>query len=52
MILLGCRISSVVGTVSLTDGLGAVSSESKICSEIGIELLKMGVSGQSYSLET
>jgi hypothetical protein len=27
-----------------TDSLGAVSSESKICSEIGIELLRRGVS--------
>jgi hypothetical protein len=31
-------------TTGGTDSLGAVSSESKICSEIGIELLKRGVS--------
>ena len=31
-----------------TDSLGAVSSESKLCSEIGIELLKRGVSSAPF----
>lgn len=39
---------SLIGTsVTWTEGkdsLGAVSSESKLCSEIGVELLKRGVS--------
>jgi hypothetical protein len=35
---------SIVASASSSDTLGAVSSESKLCSEIGIELLKRGVS--------
>ena len=31
-----------------TDSLGAVSSESKTCSEIGIELLRRGVSSAQW----
>lgn len=34
---------------SSTRRSGAVSSESKVCSEIGIELLKQGVSGPVQS---
>lgn len=35
-----------------TDSLGAVSSESKTCSEIGVELLKRGVSSNSLDVGT
>ena len=42
-ILLGLRASIAVNA-SGTESLGAVASESKLCSEIGIELLKRGVS--------
>lgn len=34
-----------------SDSLGAVSSESRMCSEIGIDLLKMGVSWRDFVLQ-
>lgn len=37
--------------ISSTDRLGAVSSESKLCSEIGVELLKRGVRSTSIEME-
>lgn len=49
---------SIAGTCAAwttgTDSLGAVSSESRLCSEIGIELLKRGVSCLAFNpdLET
>jgi len=47
--ILYLTLTSWSGCIAVTattgqDSLGAVSSESKICSEIGIELLKRGVS--------
>jgi gamma-glutamyltranspeptidase/glutathione hydrolase len=44
MLVCGGRHLVVNGYTSGTDSLGAVSCESKTCSEIGIELLRRGVS--------
>jgi gamma-glutamyltranspeptidase/glutathione hydrolase len=47
MLVCGSRELVVNGYTSGTDSLGAVSCESKTCSEIGIELLRRGVSSHS-----
>lgn len=44
ILVCGSRNVVVNGYTSGTDSLGAVSCESKTCSEIGIELLRRGVS--------
>jgi gamma-glutamyltranspeptidase/glutathione hydrolase len=43
-LILSTWSGNIVANASSSDTLGAVSSESKLCSEIGIELLKRGVS--------
>ncbi len=44
MMLMSTRYLNVNASASGTDSLGAVSCESKACSEIGIELIRRGVS--------
>lgn len=44
LFLLSCWIITAIAT-STENELGAVASESKVCSEVGIELLRRGVSG-------
>ena len=43
-LILNTWSGSIVVNASSSDTLGAISSESKLCSEIGLELLKRGVS--------
>ena len=52
--LLSLILISWIGSIGVcaagTDSRGAVSSESRICSEIGIELLERGVSDLGVGL--